>query len=80
MCRACNIVIEDQGACYKYLEWLDKYHKVLSDMKSLESEVLKFEEKITDTDQKKIIGKFRRNIIRNRKDYAKSDFILNELN
>ena len=77
MCRGCDIKIKGESATYEYLEWFDEYLKIVRKMKELNKKLLQFENIIDDN--KKVIGRFRRQLIRLQREYAKADKILNNV-
>jgi len=67
------------GDCSGYLEWRDKYQQVMFLMKGLEKTLLIYEEKLRNKQHREAVSRFRREIIRLRREVGKADEILNDM-
>lgn len=80
MCRGCGILINNgQYSVDEYLSWLNEYENVIRNMKRLEKSLLSYHLTVDDYNQKKSIDKFRRALIRKRREYAKIVRLLDEV-
>lgn len=62
-----------------YLAWLARYRRVAADMRALNAELLAFEGKVASRPHRGVVSRFRRRLIRARRDYAKAEEVLGEL-
>ena len=79
MCRGCNITIKNRPACFEYVDVIDDFHKIIADMKRAEKALLQFQQSVDDGKQRTIIDRYRKQRIRLRREYAKSDRLLEAL-
>jgi hypothetical protein len=79
MCRGCRINIESSPSVDRYLEIIDTHTAIISKMKALEKTILIYENDLDEESQRKIFSKFRRKLIRLRKEYGRAENALNEI-
>ncbi len=86
MCRGCvfqskdgNYENSDHTITDDYLEWLSLYQYIAKKMDELNSDLLRFKDKVPDKEHKSVIDHFRRKIIRTRKEYLQHESIINSV-
>ena len=77
MCRGCLIMSKGESTTYEYLDWYTDYTEILAKLKELNKKILAYEGIIDNGEQRDCVDKFRRNLIRLKKELGKSDEILN---
>lgn len=77
MCRGCDFLSGGKDTVYEYLQWLDKYHAIGSDMKRLEAELSQYIATLDKPEHKKAVDRFRRKIIKLRRELNAAEKLLN---
>lgn len=73
MCRGCQILVEGEYSCGEYLDWLNLVQGATAQLKKAEKLIFNYQSRINRDQDRKEIDKFRRKLIKLRKQINKAD-------
>ena len=80
MCRGCIINIDGgEPSTEEYLNWFDQYVLLMANMKALNKDILGYEQRIDNSEQKQLVSSFRRKLLNLKREYGKAALILSDI-